>query len=422
MYHLKQDEVSLASLVSNESKFSKAMAATVVKENYQLRYAELKTVTINNKERELFSFQLTDYILHGVVADLILEIMQPHFSPRLYSYLKGKNWWHAVRDFTDFIRAYRKQISDKRQRGLYVLRRDIKSYTDTIPVGDRSPVWKQLQELFDLTSIADKQTKKLWHLVQKILRPEVITDKGNLFTKLEGVPTGSPISTTLFNLYLHPLDKILDQIPGAFYARYSDDLLFAHPDYEVLTFAKTKMDEILNQLCLETNPEKEKNLYFNQAGRASQKHPEVKSTNTISFLGCNIYFDGTVSLKDKKISQLLSDLHSRTKTTIKNSEWESYDETRKGRLICKVINAALDPNSLFPDKYANFLRKIITSRPQLKHMDYLIAKLVLESVTGTKSARSFQKITYKTIREKWGLISLYHARNRVGRKKSYEQT
>jgi hypothetical protein len=55
-------------------------------------------------------------------------------------------------------------------------------------------------------------------------------------------------------------------------------------------------------------------------------------------------------------------------------------------------------------------------------MDYLIAKLVLESVIGTKSARSFKKITYKTIREKWGLISLYHARNKAGRKKSYEQT
>jgi hypothetical protein len=411
MYQLKQDEVTLASLVSNESQFAKVMARTVAKENYQLRHAELKTVTVNNKERELFAFQLTDYILHGVVADLILEIMQPHFSPRLYSYLKGKNWWHAVQDFTDYIRSYRKQVRDPRQRGLYVLRRDIKSYTDTIPVGNQSPVWKQLQQLFHLDSIGYEQ--RLWNLVQKILRPEVITEKGNLFTKLQGIPTGSPISTTLFNLYLHPLDVTLDQIPGAFYARYSDDLLFAHPDYKVVTFAKTKMDELLHRLILQTNPEKEKSLYFNQAGRASENYPAVKPTNMIAFLGCSIYFDGTVSLKDQKIRQLLSDLRHRAKATIKSSDWQAYDETKRGKFICKIINTALNPNSLFPNKYANFLRKIITSRPQLKHIDYLIAKLVLEIVTGNKSARSFQKITYKTIRQEWGLISLYHTRNKV---------
>ena len=61
--------------------------------------------------------------------------------------------------------------------------------------------------------------------------------EGQLFTQYRGVPTGQPISCVLFNLYLSGLDAQLDRIPGAFYARYCDDIVFAHPDPDVVRAA-----------------------------------------------------------------------------------------------------------------------------------------------------------------------------------------
>ena len=57
-----------------------------------------------------------------------------------------------------------------------------------------------------------------------------------------------PIATTMFNLYLMPLDKELAAIPGAFYARYSDDVLLAHPDPDVVRRADQRLQAILSRL------------------------------------------------------------------------------------------------------------------------------------------------------------------------------
>ena len=417
MFSIEQDEVALASIISDEKRFAKLMAKTVSQGEYELKPAQLRTITINGKERGLFHFRLSDYLLHGVVADLILELMQANFSPCLYSYLKGRDWWKAVQDFTNYIRDYRRKVKDPKERGLYILRCDIKSYTDTIPVGNNSPIWQQLKDLFHFYPFSEKELK-IWNFIQQVLRPEVYIKKGQLFTKLEGVPTGSPISTTLFNFYLHSLDKTLDQTPGAFYARYSDDLLFAHPNYEVIEQAKRQIDEILQRFLLMTNPEKEKELFFNGAGRPCPLK-KTKSAVVIDFLGCSIYFDATVALKPDKVRILLEELRQRVLRTVQSIKNDNKEKV--GQMICHIINETLNPHSSRSQKYASFLRKIITDRKQLKQIDHLLAILVLEGLTGNQSPRGFRKYPYQKMREQWDLISLYHTRNRFGRRLSYEK-
>lgn len=416
IFAIQQDKVALASIINDEKRFAKLMAKTISQGEYELEPGQLKTITVNGKKRELFHFRISDYILHGVIADLILELMQPHFSPCLYSYLKGRDWWKAVQNFSNYIRDYRQRVKNPKERGIYILRRDIKSYTDTIPVGNNSPVWQQLKELFHFYPQSTYELK-IWGLIQQVLRPEVCIQKGKFFTKLEGVPTGSPISTTLFNFYLHPLDKILDQIPGAFYARYSDDLLFAHPSYEIVEQAKEQINETLKQLSLTTNPEKEKDLFFNGAGRPCP-WKKAKPAVAIEFLGCSIDFDATVALKPEKLKSLLQELRQRILRTIKSLE--KNDKEKIGKAICQIINETLNPHSSQAQKYASFLRKIITDRKQLKQIDYLLATLVLEGLTGSQSPRGFRQYPYRKMREKWHLISLCHERNQFGRK-SYEK-
>ncbi|MBX7158270.1 MAG: hypothetical protein K1X66_07785 [Verrucomicrobiae bacterium] len=418
LFSIEQDEVALASVIRDEKRFAKLMAKTVAQGEYELKPARLRTIVVNGKERELFHFRLSDYLLHGVIADLILELMLPNFSPCLYSYLKGRDWWKAVQNFSHYVRDYRQKVKDPKKRGIYVLRCDIKSYTDTIPVGNSSPVWEQLKELFKFYP-SSKNELKIWGLIQQVLRPEVYIKKGQCFTKLEGVPTGSPISTTLFNFYLHPLDKMLDQISGAFYARYSDDLLFAHPEHKIVEQAKEQINTMLKQLFLTTNPDKEKELFFNGAGRPCPLK-RAKAAVVVDFLGCSVYFNATVALKPEKLRVILEELRQRILRTVQSIKDDNKEKA--GKIICHMINETLDPNSSRSQKYADFLRSIITNREQLKQIDYLLAVLVLEGLTGSQSPRGFRQYSYQKMRKKWGLISLCHARNRFGRRlNDYEE-
>jgi hypothetical protein len=58
----------------------------------------------------------------------------------------------------------------------------------------------------------------------------------------------------------------------------------------------------------------------------------------------------------------------------------------------------------------------VTDRHQLEQLDYWIARLVLETVTGRRDARAFREVPYAKLRHDWGLISLVAARNARGRR------
>ena len=50
-----------------------------------------------------------------------------------------------------YVRAHRNLHRNPRDRGLYVLRCDIKSYGESIPVFPQSPLWARLEESFAAT-------------------------------------------------------------------------------------------------------------------------------------------------------------------------------------------------------------------------------------------------------------------------------
>jgi hypothetical protein len=76
----------------------------------------------------------------------------------------------------------------------------------------------------------------------------------------------------------------------------------------------------------------------------------------------------------------------------------------------------LSPRLDFPQqRSANLLRRVVTDRADLRQLDYSIARVVLEAVTGRSSPQEFRQVPYRKMREKWGLISLCQARNERAR-------
>jgi hypothetical protein len=411
IYELQQSEVSLASFILNRSTVARLIAKTVSRGEYELRPARIRTITDGKKERIVFAYRLTDLLVHGVVAGIIDEAVTPLLVDGLYSYRKGTSWWTAIAAFAAYVRDHRKQYPDVRRRGIHVLRRDIDSYTDSIPVGARSPVWEMLRAVLLASNEGRPLAPADWQLIETVVRPEAFVHAGELFTQYRGVPTGQPISCVLFNLYLSALDTQLYQIPGAFYARYCDDLIFAHPDPEVVRTADARIQETLAALSLQLNERKSRDLYLTAAGCASVDWPAAKGTSSVPFLGCLVSAHGTVSLSRAKRRRFLADLQQRARRTVR--ALQTPDRDAAGRTVCSVINRALRPKLEFSQqRSAALVRRAVTDREHLRQLDYCIARIVLAAVTGQSGPRGFRTVSYKTMRTDWHLLSLYHARNK----------
>jgi hypothetical protein len=409
-----QNGLSLTHVNFHRSKVARMLARTVSEGRYESAPARRKTIVVNGKERVIFSYQLTDLIVHGTVAELIAEAMESSLSARLYSYRKGISWWSAVSDFAGYLRAYRKDHPDPRTRHMYVVRRDVDSYTDSIPVGDGAPVWEMLRELLAAPSQAALHPRD-WQLVERVVRPEVENPGGDPIRLERGVPTGQPISCILFNLYLRGLDRRMESVEHGFYARYSDDILFAHPCPEVARQAAAEMEGVLERLGLRFKKAKSLDLYLTGAGRPSSDWPEAVGACAVPLMGASVRADGTVSLGKKKTHRLLREIVVRTRRTARSLNGMDLDDF--GRMICSVINRIFQPDSatFLEARSAALVRRAITDRRQLAQLDHWIARIVLRAVTGDGSVRLFRHISCKKMRTEWGLMSLEHARNLWGR-------
>ena len=404
LHQVQSHHVSLARLIQEKRTVAKKMAQSIRAGTYEHATASLHTVFLD-KPREVVSLTATDLVLHRLVADVITRCIESQLSPRVYSYRRRRSSWQAAQDMARYVRDYTRTRSDPRERGLYVLRGDIAQYGDSIPVHAGSRLWLQL---LDALSV-QKGEGELWKLVQEVIRP-TIHNRGQFpWKRFVGIPTGSPVANPLTNLYLDPLDQVLSAIPEGFYARYGDDIVFAHEDPCVVRQISIQCERLLRDLDLRFNRNKLQLCYFNGAGRRSDREPHIQASTSIEYLGCRIDFSGTVGLTKKKYRWVVRELRdrlSRSSQLIGHAPLE-----RQGKLLCQVANSALHPTSKVRIVYADLLRNVVTDRGQLKQMDYSIARMIVQLLTGTHNVRGFRQVPYQRMRKEWQLVSLVQQRN-----------
>ena len=144
LYEMRQSDVSLASIVMNRGKVARLLAEEVAGGRYELEPGELRTIRARHKTREVFACRITDLIVHGVVSDIVQDAVSPRLSRRVFSYRKGLSWLNPIAELGRYFRVERGRHADPKARGVYVLRRDVDSYTDSIPIGRDSPLWPML--------------------------------------------------------------------------------------------------------------------------------------------------------------------------------------------------------------------------------------------------------------------------------------
>jgi len=127
----------------------------------------------------------------------------------------------------------------------YVMRSDIKGYYDSV----RFDVLMEIIETYVKHPV-------LLRLINKACR-RTETRGGNFYEyDKKGLPMGSPLSPLLGAIALIPLDKVIGQISGVFYARYMDDWVVLTKSKTALRKVVKKTHEILNDLKFQLHPSK----------------------------------------------------------------------------------------------------------------------------------------------------------------------
>jgi hypothetical protein len=413
-FALTQDGVSLPSLALHRGSIARMLARSVASGEYRIGDATLREIRVAGRRRLVFMYQPFDLVIHAVIAGILSEALEPTLGDRLYSYRSGLGWVDAVADFAAFVRLHRRQRPDPRTRGLYVLRRDVDSYTDSIPLDARSPIWPMLRRLAgdvgggtDVGEISPAE----WELLCQVARPMLTGDDGGQACRLRGVPTGQPIATVAFNMYLREVDADAIAETGGWYARYSDDLLFAHPDAVVARATSDRLDDHLAHLRLRFGERKRRDLYLTGAGRPSSSWPEARGTIGVTFLGMRVDMEGRVAIGDAKVRALLREARRRARNVARGLDGASLDT--RGRAVTAALAQLLDVDDhQLQTAPLPLLAAVVTDRAQLRSLDLELARIVASAVTGDPGPAAFRRAPYRVIRSEWGLPSLHRARDR----------
>ncbi|MCB0353353.1 MAG: RNA-directed DNA polymerase [Bdellovibrionales bacterium] len=405
----KREELPLSAIYLKRRSLSRALAKSVPRGEYRFRPFFRTHIRTATKWRVVHQTVKVDHIVCGVVARLLGEAIEPLLSDSLYSYRTGKDWWKAISHFTTYIREHRSTFTNVRDRGLYVIRDDVREYTDSIPVGTAAPLWKMLSQTLESFATSPPDLDAITELLRATLRPVVTEDRHFPYCHTFGISTGTQVSNVVANFYLVELDSKLGQLEGAFYARYGDDLLFASPSIAVAQEARRQIDQTVAKLKLTMNAAKRDFLFFNGAGRESESVPKVKGCSQITFLGCSVRFDGTVSLKRSEARRFLRSIRYRVRNS--NRVLHNLRVEQRATEICHMLGRVFNPMDVIADPSAGMLRRCVTDRLQLKAFDRDIALEVASALSGRSGQSAFRVFPYRMLRREFKLPSLVVLRN-----------
>jgi RNA-directed DNA polymerase len=197
----------------------------------------------SKEQRPLGIPAVRDRIVQSAVKMVIEPIFESKFAPNSYGFRPGRGCKDALREV------------ERRLRGgnVHVVDVDIRSYFDNIP-------HDKLMEMVR-KHIADG---KVLGLIEAFLKQGVLED-GIVIDPVTGSPQGGIISPLLANIYLDPLDWILES-QGLHSVRYADDIIVLAADAGTASKALQTISEWMEQAGLELHPEKTRKVDMREQG------------------------------------------------------------------------------------------------------------------------------------------------------------
>ncbi len=366
-------ELTAAEVFFHRRAYGRDLARLVRQGRYQFAPAEELEVYLDGKTRALYRPEVLDAVVERVLSQWLADLLARHWPSELYSYRPGVSSASAIRAFASFLREHTSARPDPRTRGLWVLRRDIKSYGESIPLDRR--LWTPLEACLGKGPEAEVGTSLLHSfLPRRFVRPGESGGKEATHILERGTPTGSFVQPAINNFYLLPLDRALAKQEG-FYARFGDDILYASASRAQAETAAGIIGECVDELGLALSTDKCQNLYFNGAG-----HPlggdEWRSCTSVDFLGMSLAFGGMIRMRKDKMRRLQRQLDARLRS-IARSMHASNAEQRVTHLA-QVARSSLTPSHplVLPDAQA--LWNLVDDRSQFRELDRWLQRRVVD--------------------------------------------
>lgn len=197
----------------------------------------------SNETRPLGIPTVRDRVVQAAVKMAIEPIFEKGFSTNSFGFRPGRCTKDALRQVERLLKSGHHHVVDI----------DIKGYFDNIP---HEALMKLIQE-----KIADGKVLGLL----KAFLTQPVEDRGKVETPSKGSPQGGVISPLLANIYLDPLDQLLDGINIPF-ARYADDIVILVKSEDQAHHILEEVRHWMNQALLELHPEKTRIVDMAQAG------------------------------------------------------------------------------------------------------------------------------------------------------------
>lgn len=390
------------------SELERAVLDALRAGEFEFGPARRSQVFAGHKVRQLTALSGLDKLAHTLLARHLREHTEALVDAHVRSFKKGDSSQRTVADLARFTRAFAKRHP---RRGLFVLRADVAEYGDSIPVHAQAPLWPLLDALWATLQRTDEDA---WFLaaLRPALRCEVVERDGARLCQLVGLPTGSPLLPPIENLYLAEIDRELGAHTDAFYARYGDDIIFAHPDAALVARSSAAMLAMLARLGLRVNTQKLQHYHFNAAGAPwAGPQPEVpfRPSNSVEYLGYRVRMSGTVSLTQKKWRELIGFLRRGLRDAVRNLT--TRGPTDRARVLCALLGQAANKGGLLAHRHVVTSLAIVNDRAQLGELDYFLALSVAELAVRRRGVRAFREMPYRRLKRELGLPSLVMLRN-----------
>lgn len=239
----------------------------------------------SKEKRPLGIPAVRDRVVQTALRNVIEPIFEREFAPQSYGFRPGRGCKEALRRVDDLLKAGYN----------YVVDADIQGYFDSIP-------HERLMELVRMR-ISDG---RVLTLLESFLSQGVLNELREWEPTERGTPQGAVISPLLANLYLNPLDLLMQQ-SGREMVRYADDFIVLCRSRVEAEAALRAIQQWIEAAGLRLHPEKTRLVDLNEAKAG------------FDFLGYHFRSGGKRWPRKKSVQKLKESLRAKTRRNNGNS-------------------------------------------------------------------------------------------------------
>lgn len=309
------------------------------------------------KLREVFCAQFRDRVVHHLLANKFLHVLEGEMTDSAFACRKGKGTDYGIRHVRDEI----ERVSKNYTKEAWVMKCDIEGFFMSI---DRQRLFGLLEHTLRAKYDGADIDWWLWLWHEVVLNsPEKNCEKVgdiSLWNRLpenktlfksggKGLPIGNLPSQILANLFLSSFDKwMIDELKGGGYGRYVDDFVCVSTDKKLLLQTIYKARKKLAELGLTLHRKK---FYLQEAKKGVEMTGAIIKQGRLYALNRNVnnLFETIHRWNDspKDIELFISRVnsyfgHMRSKTTygIRREAWSAI---RYKELLCCVNMNKIKP-------------------------------------------------------------------------------